>query len=77
VAYPGSLSSFSPSALLTLQRHRRYVPTKGMIRVGVDVLVEVVEGDQIGFTGARASSDLVWLVLARWGEEMLVGRNLC
>jgi len=72
-----TLLSFGQSALFTHQRRRRYIPTERMIRVGVDVLVKVIERDQIGRTGACTSSNLMGLVLARWGEKMLVGRNLC
>ena len=44
-----------------------------MIRVRVDVFVEVIEGGRIGLTGTCTSSDRLWVLLPRWGERMLVG----
>ena len=68
-------------ALLALQLRRRYriatLSTKGMIRVRVDVFVDVIEGGLIGFTGACTPSDLMWFVLPRRGKGMRVGGYLC
>ena len=47
-----------------------------MIRVRVDVFVEVIEGGRIGLTGTRTSSDQLRVLLPRWGKGMLVGGGI-